>query len=172
MATSPCINIGQYDLISSGSQDLGKLARFYGTNVDAGAYEYRGSEIADIDGDGMPDAWESGEGLSPLLFNSSLANFDGDALTDWEEYVARSQPTNSGSVFDPVTEVRSGAPYPELVVNPSYTDRVYRVELSLDLQQQSWTAIGPAESGTGNYKAFALTNPVPFAAYRIGISMP
>jgi hypothetical protein len=60
--------------------------------LDMGAYEFN----PDVDYDGMPDDWER-------IYFSSLTNMtassdnDNDQFLDWQEYVAGTIPTNSGS---------------------------------------------------------------------------
>lgn len=49
--------------------------------------------LADSDGDGMHDSWESRFGLNPLV-DDSAGNLDGDALTNFEEYQQGYDPGN------------------------------------------------------------------------------
>lgn len=49
--------------------------------------------LADSDGDGMHDSWESRFGLNPLV-DDSAGNLDGDALTNIEEYQQGYDPGN------------------------------------------------------------------------------
>ncbi len=54
---------------------------------------------ADADLDGLPDSWESVEGLDPNLSNANADN-DSDGLTNIEEYFAGSKPTVANSDGD------------------------------------------------------------------------
>ena len=50
----------------------------------------------DDDNDGMPDAWETGNGLNPLLANATWDS-DFDGFTNFEEYEADTAPMNGNS---------------------------------------------------------------------------
>ena len=50
----------------------------------------------DTDGDGMPDGWEALYGLDPLN-NDAYGDADGDNLTNLEEYLMGSDPTDASS---------------------------------------------------------------------------
>jgi hypothetical protein len=52
------------------------------------------SVLADADGDGIPDAWENNFGFSPTNSMDATNDWDGDTLSNWQEYVAGTDPTN------------------------------------------------------------------------------
>jgi hypothetical protein len=52
--------------------------------------------LADSDGDGMHDSWESTYGLDPAV-DDALLNLDGDALNNLQEYEQGYEPNNAGS---------------------------------------------------------------------------
>jgi hypothetical protein len=54
---------------------------------------------ADLDGDGIPNAWETQHGLNPTNRNDAGGNGDGDPLTNFGEYIADTNPTNTASCF-------------------------------------------------------------------------
>src|SRR6185436_11172178 len=51
--------------------------------------------LADSDGDGIPDAWESQYGFNPTNATDRLADADGDGMLNWQEYEAGTDPTNA-----------------------------------------------------------------------------
>ena len=52
--------------------------------------------LADSDGDGMHDSWESTYGLDPNV-DDALLNLDGDGLNNLQEYEQGYEPNNAGS---------------------------------------------------------------------------
>ncbi|MCK4563950.1 MAG: hypothetical protein KAU94_04695, partial [Verrucomicrobia bacterium] len=85
---------------------------------------------ADLDGDGLPDAWES------LFFFNSVAaiaedDSDGDGQSNLDEYIAGMDPTNAASCFavEPVKNVPEGY----VVKWTAVADRIYDVLWTPDL---------------------------------------
>ncbi len=52
----------------------------------------------DSDGDGMPDDWETAHNLSPLIPDGNVDS-DGDGATNFDEYVAGTDPQSKNEVF-------------------------------------------------------------------------
>jgi hypothetical protein len=51
--------------------------------------------LADSDGDGLPDEWETANGLSITNASDAVLDSDGDGVTNGEEYLAGTNPRNS-----------------------------------------------------------------------------
>ena len=57
----------------------------------------------DSDGDGMPDGWEIGNGLNPLVDESTF-DTDSDGLNDMEEFLLGADPNNTDSDGDGLSD--------------------------------------------------------------------
>lgn len=124
----------------------------------------------DSDGDLIPNAWEILHQLNPVASNTPDANADGDWMTDYEEYLADTQPTNDTSFLPPAY-----LNHDALFVTASSTNRLYELWWSTNLLNESsdWTLLPPAQTGTGAALAFPFTNPPPAAAwFRTGARVP
>jgi Tol biopolymer transport system component len=102
---------------------------------------------ADTDGDGMDDDWEVAY-FGNLSRNGS-GDFDGDGASDLAEFLAGTDPTNSGSVFRVLTVTPAGGGSTQLIWsgNPA---RNYRAEFKDDLGAANWTALSGAISWNGS----------------------
>jgi len=83
---------GTYSRVTSAKDVLGE-EREQNLNIDIGAYEADG----DSDDDGMPNYWEQRHGLSIHDPLDATGNADGDGLSNVEEYLADTNPTNASS---------------------------------------------------------------------------
>jgi hypothetical protein len=84
---------------------FGSLARtgrddYDGDNLDDMSEFYFGTDPtkADSDGDGMADGWEVRYGLL-VNADDAAGDTDGDGMSNGQEFIAGSDPTDSGSVF-------------------------------------------------------------------------
>ncbi|HOK77672.1 MAG TPA: cohesin domain-containing protein [Verrucomicrobiota bacterium] len=98
----------------------------------------------DTDGDGLPDWWEE------LYFGGAAngnpaADSDADGMTNWQEYIAGTNPADRASVLKLSVAVAETGKIKVLV--PSAAGRTYRLLRSVDLIR--WEFTGPAVTGTG-----------------------
>jgi hypothetical protein len=155
---SPCVNAGNNNLYDINATDLDGLPRVFGGTVDMGAYEVQYS-ANDMDGDGLPDAWEI------LYFGSTnaLPNAHGDAdgQSNLQEYIAGTDPTNSAAFF----AITNWSPSSFIMEWPSVSNREYRVfwtdnltnafnqhGLVIDYPQDSYTDTTHSAENAGFYK--------------------
>ncbi|NCC49951.1 MAG: PKD domain-containing protein [Spartobacteria bacterium] len=102
-ANSPCIDAGS-DWISLVSDIEGTSRPLDGDNDgtalwDMGAYEFVNS-LADADGDGLTDSWETANGLDPADPLDALEDPDNDGLTNLSEHARRTDPQNGDTDGD------------------------------------------------------------------------
>lgn len=128
----------------------------------------------DSDSDGIPDDWENAHGLNASASNSPTANADGDWMTDFEEYTADTDPTNSLSFFPSIILTAAPPGTLSLVVDPTSTARVYGVRWTTNLMQVPpvWTLILPEYTGTTSGLIFTITNETPARYYRTRVRLP
>jgi hypothetical protein len=95
--------------------------------------------LADADGDGMPDVWESGFGLEP---NSNLdrnTDTDGDTMLNWQEYIAGTDPTDDQSYL----KIENlGTPPGASVTFHALATKTYVVEYTDGLDSGLWVPLG------------------------------
>lgn len=116
----------------------------------------------DIDGDGMPDAWERQH------FGNTASNgdddTDGDGMSDAGEYIAGTDPTNAASVFR--LEIETGQGGPEVLLpmqaaqGTGYEDRMrfYDLLAAPELMPSGWTPVPGCTDLPGEDHVFIHTN--------------
>lgn len=169
---SPCREAGTNQAGAADAVDLDGWPRQVGGRVDMGAFEHQGA-LQDSDADQLPDAWEIRYGFDAAVSNSAQAASDADWMTDGQEYVAGTDPTNAASYF-PAARLAGGPTNLQLVMDVTMTDRVYQVLAVTDLRASPllWLPAGTARTGTGAALQFALTNTLPFQAYGAAVRVP
>ncbi|MCK5612242.1 right-handed parallel beta-helix repeat-containing protein [Candidatus Pacearchaeota archaeon] len=92
---SPAINAGDLNGSYTGQTDIDGDSRAFGGRIDIGFDEY-----PDSDNDGMPDAWETANGLDPYDGSDAVLDGDSDGLTNLQEYDSGTNPNDSDSDDD------------------------------------------------------------------------
>lgn len=123
---------------------------------------------ADLDRDGIADEWEDQYG-GTHLFGDGIIDYDEDGMTDWEEYVADSCPTNHNLPFAIAgVTVEEGV---QLQIQTS-ARRHYVLRGCDDWVAGEWTAL-TNRAGTGDMMRLTDRGPeTGLRAYRVGVSLP
>ena len=94
--------------------------------------------LTDADGDGLPDVWESQFGFNPGSPDDARGDPDGDTLSNWEEYLAGTDPTNALSYLK-IDRLRIGTV--TLLEFLAISNRTYTIEYGDALDAQSWQTL-------------------------------
>ncbi|MFH0908367.1 MAG: zinc-dependent metalloprotease family protein [bacterium] len=128
----------------------------------------------DFDSDGMPDAWETANGLNPNVSNSPGADADGDLVSDLSEYIADTVPSSSASYLK--LNVLSNTGPRSIQFGPSSTGRIYTLQYVDDLVPGTWSNIPDQVDLPGDgtsQDVLSDTNGTPDRrVYRIGVELP
>ncbi len=122
--------------------------------------------------DGIPVAWWERYGLGST--NTAANDNDGDGRSNWEEFIADSNPTNSSSFFPTSTTNISGKATMILYAGPPTTNsRVYDAWWNTDLVSGAWTPYNFNVQGNADGSAVALTvtNSTGLRFYQTGVKM-
>jgi hypothetical protein len=109
----------------------------------------------DVDQDGLPDSWESANGLSSGNPNDANFDLDHDGQTSLQEYIAGTDPNLAESVFKAELRVQGASVEVRFA---TVLDRRYRVERSA-APTGPWAAIGGELFGDGDVAI--ITDPIP-----------
>jgi len=115
----------------------------------------------DSDSDQLPDDYEM-ETVSSLAILDGAVDSDGDGLSDRDEYVAGTHPTNPASYF---------------VVNADYSfnstlGRLYQLKECTNLVSNVWTTVRADIPGTGDLLTLPISKTNPAAFHRLQVELP
>ena len=131
-------------------------------------------------GDGIPNGWKQQYGLNPLDPTVANADPDGDGLSNLQEFLAGTDPTNSASTLQITSLQAQGNDV--LITWSAVTSRTYAVELATNTFDGSYTNAfnalatvavppSPAITSTNYLDTGAATNGVP-RFYRVRLITP
>jgi hypothetical protein len=162
-------SIGTNWILMSSSQK----SSFYASRISS-RYSWITNNVADFDQDVdlLPDWWESTYTNSATAM-SSATDSDGDDFTNFEEYLADTNPTNPASFFEMSGFMASAV---QTVYFTGSTARQYQVFYTTnDLAATNvvWIAAHTNKiSGTGSNSAITVTNTQEKAFYRLRVTQP
>ena len=118
----------------------------------------------DTDGDGIPDAWENGFGLSPTNAADALLDLDGDGMSHRQEYLAGTDPTDATSYLK-VERVVSSLPTNAVarIDFNAISNRTYTVLASTAAEGSPWLRVADVVAMPTN-RPVQLLDPMPSGA--------
>ncbi len=94
--------------------------------------------VPDSDGDGIPNDWETANGLNPNSALDAALDKDGDGVSNGDEYTAGTNPSDVSS-FLKVDQVSVSSP--AQISFQALSNRTYTVEFKEDLNNSGWTKL-------------------------------
>jgi len=122
--------------------------------------------------DGIPSGWWQRYGLEST--NKASANWDSDVSSNWDEWVADTDPTNPASFFqDQIFEFNLGGSFLLMSGTPTTNTRVYDVWASTSLVDGVWSPLGLNVPGAVDGAAVELHVPDDTGPFlRTGVKLP
>ncbi|HKX61931.1 MAG TPA: Ig-like domain-containing protein, partial [Verrucomicrobiae bacterium] len=112
-----------------------------------------GGSGQDTDGDGLPDEWEVAFGLNPMNGADRTGDPDNDRASNWDEYVAGTNPTNALSCLKLNLLSRGAAGVLSFVAAPN---TVYTLESQDQLGPGAWTTVTEVGARSTNRTAIVV----------------
>ena len=106
------------------------------TGISPGTYNV--IILPDVDGDGIPDLWETTYSFDPNSSADAGADTDGDTMSNKDEYIAGTNPRDSESYLK-VNQVSVSSP--AQVTFQAQSNRTYSVQFTDDLNAPAWTRL-------------------------------
>lgn len=131
------------------------------------------SEPEPTEHDGIPMTWWNRYGMGTN--STAAADEDSDGVSNWEEYIADTDPTDGNSYYPNMIINAEGASVLQLQAGPPTTNsRVYDAWFTSDIMSGQWTPLNVTVPGAADGSAVMLsvTNATQEGFYRTGVRIP
>lgn len=125
-------------------------------------------DITDADGDGIPAYWESHYFGGPTNA-SPAADSDDDGASDYQEYVALTEPMDDASLFG--INLEGLGPVFGIEFMAHYA-RIYQLSFATSLINAAWNELPAAQPGTDSFMTIMHTNGASEGFYRVSVELP
>ena len=120
--------------------------------------------VIDSDLDGMPDAFELAYGLNPRLAGDASGDLDGDGVSNYQEYLAGTNPTNAASFLKLTSD--GLAPDGSIILRfTAVSNRSYSILSKPTINAGTWLSISNI-LGVPADRIVIITNSVPGGGQR------
>jgi hypothetical protein len=121
--------------------------------------------LADTDGDGTPDVWESANGFNPMNSADAGLDADSDGVRNVDEYLGGTDPNDPGDYFEVDTISRAGS---ALLTFRARSNRTYTVQYNSDASLTGWSnLINIPFLSSNRVETIVDPSPAPGRLYRL-----